>query len=232
MDDRSFLNNVPVLVAAVVDRETGEKAAAILAEEGASFNLLLYATGTAPTRLLDYLGLGETEKDLLLSAMPKRLSRGILKRLETEIGLHRKGRGIAFTVPIGSVCGAKAASCLSGTVRGGEAEKEEPMESNIAYDLIVTVANRGFTDEIMEAARSAKAAGGTVLHARRVGVREAERFFGVTIQPEKEVILILTPRENRQGIMRAVTGQWGLSTKAKAIVFSLPVSDATGLYDA
>ena len=103
------------------------------------------------------------------------------------------------------------------------------MEPNGAYDLIVTVANRGFTDEIMEAARSAKAAGGTALHARRVGVKEAESFFGVTIQPEKEVILILTPSENRQDIMRAVTERWGLSSKAKAVVFSLPVIDAVGV---
>lgn len=227
MDRDSFLKNRPVLVVTIVNRGMGEKAAAILAEEGATFHLLLLATGTAPTRLLDYLGLGETEKDLLLSTMPRDSAKGILGRLEAEIGLSKKGHGIAFSVPIGSICGIGAANCLTGVPQNEK--KEDPMEPNGAYDLIVMVANRGFTDEIMEAARSAKAAGGTALHARRVGVKEAESFFGVTIQPEKEVILILTRSENRQGIMRAVTEQWGLASKAKAVVFSLPVSDATGL---
>lgn len=227
MDHDSFLNNRPVFVVTIVNRGMGEKAAAILTDEGAVLSLLLYATGTAPTRLLDYLGLGETEKDLLLSAMPHDASKGILERLETEIDLSRTGHGIAFSLQIGGVCGGRAAGCPDGAPQG--AEKEDTMESNAAYDLILTVADRGFTDEIMEAARSAKAGGGTALHARQVGIREAESFFGVTIQPEKEVILILTTRENRQGILQAITEQWGPRSKAKAIAFSLPVSDVAGV---
>jgi hypothetical protein len=83
----------------------------------------------------------------------------------------------------------------------------------------------------MEAARAAKATGGTVFHARRVGLKEAETFFGVTIQPEKEVVMILAKRSYKQEIMQSITAKSGLQTEAKTVVFSLPVNDVIGLAD-
>lgn len=227
MDRESIIKQHPVLVTTIVDRGMGEKVASMFAAEGVTFQLLSYATGTATTKLLDYLGLGETEKDLLLSTMPRKKSEVLLERLERDFSLSKTGHGIAFSLPIGSICGSGAARCPDGT--HPEEQKENHMEPNGIYDLIIAVANRGFTDEIMEAARSASASGGTAIHARRVGVKEGESFFGVTVQPEKEVILILALREKRQGIMRAIAEQWGLSSKAKAVVFSVPVNDAAGL---
>lgn len=228
MDHESILRRHPVLAVTIVNRGMGGKVASMFAGEGVNFQLLSYATGTATTKLLDYLGLGETEKDLLLGIMPQEKSESLLGRLETDFSLSKTGRGIAFSLPIGRICGTGAAGCPDGTPP--EEQKENLMEKpNGSYELIVTVANRGFTDEVMEAARSAGASGGTALHARRVGVKEAEGIFGVTVQPEKEVILILTLRENGRGIMRAIAEQWGLSTQAKAVVFSLPVNDAAGL---
>lgn len=227
MDLELLLGQRPMLVVTIVNRGMGDKAATLYAEEGASFHLLSYAVGTATTKLLDYLGLGETEKDLLLSTMPFEKAKDVLRRLESDFSLSEKGHGIAFSLPIDCICGSAAALCLNGS--RPEEQKESHMEPKENYDLIIAVANRGFTDEIMEAARSADATGGTVLHARRVGIKEAESLFGIPIQPEKEIILILTPRKNKQGIMQAVTKQWGTSSEAKALVFSLPVNDVAGL---
>ena len=61
------------------------------------------------------------------------------------------------------------------------------MDAQRKFDLIITVVNRGFTDDVMHAAKSAGATGGTIMHARGTGIHEAERFFGVSIQPEKEL---------------------------------------------
>lgn len=227
MDLELILGQRPMLVVTIVNRGMGEKAAALFAGEGAAFHLLSYAVGTATTKLLDYLGLGETKKDLLLSTVPLEKSKDLLRRLESDFSLSEKGHGVAFSLPIDCICGSATALCLNGS--RPEEQKESHMEPKENYDLIIMVANRGFTDEIMEAARSADASGGTVLHARRVGIKEAESFFGVTIQPEKDVILILTSRGKRQGIMQAVTKQWGPSSKAKTLVFSLPVNDVAGL---
>ena len=87
----------------------------------------------------------------------------------------------------------------------------------------------GFSGTVMEAARAAGASGGTVLHGRGIGSREAEEFFGITIQPEKEIVILLANREQKAGIMRAIQSAAGLRTEARGILFSLPVEHLAGL---
>ena len=103
------------------------------------------------------------------------------------------------------------------------------MENKINYSLIVAILNRGFSDVAMSAARSAGAKGGTVISAKSSGLHEEETFFGISILPEKEVVLILTSDDTKNAIMRAIMDESGTGTKAGAIVFSLPVTDTAGM---
>lgn len=97
------------------------------------------------------------------------------------------------------------------------------------YSLIFTVVNRGFSDDVMDAARSAGAHGGTILHARGSGVHEAEKFFGISIQPEKEVVLILVQQQLKQPIMQAICEKAGLNTQGKGLSFAVPVEEVAGI---
>ena len=97
------------------------------------------------------------------------------------------------------------------------------------FELIICIINRGFSDMVMTAARGAGARGGTILHAKGTGTHEAEKFFGITIQPEKEVVLILVPKEIRNDVMTAVSATCGLNTEGSGISFSLPVDDVLGV---
>ena len=103
------------------------------------------------------------------------------------------------------------------------------MANGTEYELIITVVNRGFADLAVDAARAAGANGGTTLHARGAGARDAERFFGVSIQPEREVVLILVPQEIKQRVMSAICERAGLNTDGHGIAFSLPVDGVVGL---
>ncbi len=103
------------------------------------------------------------------------------------------------------------------------------MDSQRNFDLILTIVNRGFADLVMDAAKEAGAHGGTVLHARGSGIREAEKFLGITIQPEKEVILILVHRRDKLPVMQNICKKAGLTSKGKGLVFSLPVDDVAGI---
>ena len=84
----------------------------------------------------------------------------------------------------------------------------------IKYDLILTVVNRGYADEVMKAAKKAGAFGGTVLNARGTGTNELQEFFGALIQPEKDLIMILTEREKRNDIM--MKNRWEMTPCASA----------------
>lgn len=97
------------------------------------------------------------------------------------------------------------------------------------FDLIITVVNRGFSDQAIEAAKDAGATGATVLYARGTGVHEVEKFFAISIQPEKEIILTLVRRRTTKDVMHAIIESAGLQTEGRGLCFSLPVDEVTGI---
>lgn len=92
------------------------------------------------------------------------------------------------------------------------------------YDLIITIVNRGFSETVMDAAREKGATGGTILHGRGTGAKQAE-LFNLVIQEEKEAILIVVTKESRNDIMDAIMHAAGISTEAQGVTFTLPVED-------
>ena len=103
------------------------------------------------------------------------------------------------------------------------------MAINTDYEMIFVIANEGYTDLIMDAARKAGARGGTVIKARGNGAEYTEKFFGFSIASEKELHFLVTPAQGRNHIMKSIMEHAGLDSKAQSIVFSLPVSHAIGL---
>ena len=117
-----------------------------------------------------------------------------------------------------------AAANAANTGHGGK-----KMAKEYTHDLIISVVNNGCTDEFMNTARAAGATGGTVLHARGQTNEGIIKRFGISVQDEREIILILCSREKKVPIMQAVSEAHGLNSKASGIVFSLPVDDVLGL---
>lgn len=90
--------------------------------------------------------------------------------------------------------------------------------------LIVTIVNRGYSDEVMDAAREAGAQGGTILYSRGAGVHETETFFGIPIQPEKELVLILAKEEPALPLCRPSSGGPASTARAAASPSRCPLS--------
>lgn len=222
------------LLAVIVDRGKGQGVVELMKKEGVLFHTIMLGRGTARKAVLNYLGLGETEKDVVISTIRADGGLHVLRKLMKAMRLDAPGRGIAFTVPISSVGGAKSLSYLTGI--GHEYPDKEPASKyevnemdNHEHSLVITIVNRGFSDQVMEAAARAGAKGGTVMHARGAGLKEAEKFFGITIQPEKEVVLILLRREQKHDVMQEICKSAGLSTPGRGFSFSLPVDDVLGM---
>jgi nitrogen regulatory protein PII len=100
---------------------------------------------------------------------------------------------------------------------------------DLDFNLILTVVNRGFADTVIEAARGAGARGGTIFYARGTGVHELEKFFAVSIQPEKEVVMSLVRKDNVQEIMRQIVLAAGLETAGRGLSIALPVNSVVGI---
>ena len=103
------------------------------------------------------------------------------------------------------------------------------MAINTDFEMIFVIANEGYSDMIMDAARKAGAMGGTVIKARGTGAEYTEKFFGFSIAKEKEIHMLVTPAQGRNHIMKSIMENAGLESKAQSMVFSLPVSNAIGL---
>ena len=81
----------------------------------------------------------------------------------------------------------------------------------------------------MQAARKAGAGGGTIVHAKGTANQYSEKFFGITLSEEKEIVLIVTRNTDRDRIMGAIKTEAGVATDAHTIVFSLPVENVAGI---
>lgn len=219
----------------IVNSGRCERIAAKCAEEGARLNFSVICRGTAHSRLRHYLGLDDNERELVFSLLPMDTARTVLRRLNEEEKLASPGHGVAFILPMSDVCPiphkyfTEEAHHTNRPQTEGETIMEQGMQQAAPHELIIAIANRGYSDPVMDAAREAGAMGGTVIHARGTGLQEAEKFFGITIQPEKELILILTTADKRCTIINSIVDKTGQQTDAKALVFSVPVTDVAGL---
>lgn len=101
--------------------------------------------------------------------------------------------------------------------------------SNESYEMILCVVNTGFSEEVMDAAREAGAGGGTVIHARGTANKEAESFFHITIQPDKDIVMLLVPAAIKDQVLHAIYQSAGLKSEGQGIAFSLAVDQAVGL---
>ena len=101
------------------------------------------------------------------------------------------------------------------------------MAEKVKLELVVCVIHAGFSQNVVEVARAAGARGGTIIRGRGTANPEAEEFFGLSIQPDKELLLILVPAEIKDTVLKAIYKDAGLGKEANGIAFSLPVSNST-----
>ncbi len=215
------------LMTTIVDRKIVQKYLDVFRENNLHVMFLTLGTGTASNDILDYLGLDSSEKAIAFSVVEENAWSNIKRQLEKKLKIDAPGGGISFTIPLSSIGGKKTLQFL---LEGQDYQKEEESTlKNTNHELIVVIAEQGYNELIMNAAREAGAYGGTVIHAKGTGMELAEKFMGVSLAAEKEVIYIVTQTAQKNNIMQAIMKNAGLDSKAKSICFSLPVTDTAGL---
>lgn len=215
------MNGVDLIIT-ITDRSRCEDFTAWYRAHGVPLVLTVLGRGTATGDILDYLGLEATEKAVLLCVA--RRSPRMVRQAARDLWLDVPGSGILMAVPVSSIGGAMTKEYLI-QEQGGETE----MERERTHELVMVIINQGYTDMVMDVARSAGAAGGTAVHAKGTGTEFAKKFFGVSIAAEREILFILTRAADKAAIMKAVMAHPDLRTSAQPMVFSLPVSDLAGL---
>ena len=209
-----------VMIVSIIERGNGNKLTKLYDQEQVFTHMRCEGTGTATSEIMDILGLGGSEKDIILSFAPAGTALNLLEKLKDDLHDLCPGRGIAFMVAMEAVTNLLAASIGARTKLEKDREYEDMQEKN---SLIMITVNQGFTDEVMSTAKEAGARGGTVVRGRWVTMDEIEQMKGLTPREEKEIILIVVPREIRNSVMEAVNTHHGLQSEAGAVICSLGV---------
>jgi len=212
----------------IAEKTKSENYISYFAENNINFTLGRYGRGTAKQEMLDYLGIGSKEKCILFSFLTMEKSKALMKEMEKKMQMKRIGVGLSFTIPLSSVGSKKSLDLLFGEI---STEEGDGYEMEVENEVIVVITNRGYVDKVMDAARTAGANGGTVMHARGTGLGQAEKFFGATIGAEKEMVFIVTKTIKRNEIMKAIKDNAGTNTEAQSILFSLPITDVAGIIE-
>lgn len=195
-----------------------------LQTENIPCRFLIHGFGSADSQMLDYLGLGENKKITAMFFVDNQRVMHMYDVLNKKLSLTEAGKGIAFTIPLSGASGT--AFALNNT----NPEKEGVIDmSEAKYELIITIVNGGGFEAVKEAAKAAGARGGTLLHGLGLGGEEAAKFLGISIQPEKDVVLIVVKKEDREKVMQNILETAGILTENRGICFSLPVDSALGL---
>ncbi len=97
------------------------------------------------------------------------------------------------------------------------------------YEAIFCIVNSGSSETVMDVAREVGVTGGTVIHARGTASREAEKMFGITVQPEKEIVMIVADSAIRDELLHALYRNVGSKTTHQGIAFALPIEDVVGV---
>lgn len=215
------------MMMSIVDRLRLPEFAALFKENGLEVSFISLGRGTATSEMLDYFGLENSEKAVIMMPVTgekwKLLKKGMTNRIRIDI----PGTGIALIVPMSSIGGRRELDYF--TEGQNFTESGESTMKGTANEMLVIICNQGYSETAMEAARTAGARGGTVVHAHGTGREKAEQFLGISLASEKDIIYIVTPTEKKNGIMQNVMREAGVETKAGAIIFSLPVTDTAGL---
>lgn len=219
------------LLLTIVRRADTDEYEAFYGENSVSVMYSTPCNGTTHEKKLALWGIEKNDKTLLLSFMTKAALDNVLRGLTQQMKIDLPDRGIAIAVPLSGIGGAKALEYFSAGQSADEDDTDkitkETTDMQTTQELIIAIYEKGYTDLVMDAAREAGAAGGTTIRAKGTGAG-AERFFGLSLAEEKEIVLIVASNASKKEIMKAIMQKAGMDSKAHALVFSLPVTDSAG----
>ena len=214
------------LILSIVERGQGAAILRLYRKWHVPIHLQCAGKGTATSEIMDILGLGSSEKDVVVSFAAASAARKLLYDMDNDLRGHTGGAGIVVCVPVSGL-NSLVANLAAYHAEG--VKKEEKEMERTENSLILVVCSQGCTDDVMSTAKAHGARGGTVVRGRLSGRKELEQAYEVELEAEREIVAIVVPTELRGPIMEAVNEQHGLRSEAQALVCSLPIEEIVRL---
>jgi len=219
-----------MMIYSILGRGKSKRYMDMLNEKSIRFHIQTVAFGTAPSEMMDIFGLGNNDKDAVLSFAPEDAVRGLTGELGKNIGSGNEYGGMMMTLRLSAVSRLSAEIITRASASNKETgEKTMADENKYQQQLILITVDRGCTDQVMQTAKRAGATGGTILRARLADTEKLEQLGMPEAQEEKEIITILSPASTAAEIMNEVNRLHGMNSDAHGMVVALPVDKALNI---
>lgn len=209
------------LFCAILDFGKGSKALRLASKLGINSGHIFLGKGTVDNTVLDFLGLNEIRKEIFLSIINKNQENEFFDAMNDKFKMHLPNHGIAFSLGL--------ENCYIKDKENLVSEFKE--ETTMAYEALFVIVAKGEADNVVMAAKSAGATGGTVIHGRGSGSKDKSKLFDFEIEPEKDIVLILALKDDCEAIVTAINQHLDLDKPNQGILFGLNVSRTLGLYE-
>ncbi len=220
-----FVGKDYTLLVTIVNSDGGSRVMQTASELGSRYNIILRSRGTVQAKLMRLLGIDSLERETVLTLFGRRLDEDTLSSFVERLQLDKPGNGITFVLSVGKVM-----SCMGNyRAEGSALPRPDSGDGELLFDLVMSIVSRGYSEDVVDAARGAGAEGGTIINARGTGIHETTQFFGISIEPEKEIILNLVLRDKTRRVVDAIVKATRMESPGRGIAMVLPVDRALGI---
>lgn len=211
-----------ILSCLVVNDGIGSKVTRIAKQNGITGATVLLGKGTVKNPILEFLALNDIRKEIVLLIGEKNTAYKALEELDSELELHKPNHGIAFAFSLSGLYGARDCNCNVRESRG---------VVNTMYKAIFAVVDKGRAEAAVDAATTAGSVGATIINARGAGPHETHMLFSMAIEPEKEIVMILSEISVVDAIVSEIRNELKMDDPGNGLIFVLDVDKVYGLYE-
>lgn len=181
---------------------------------GISGGVIVPAEGSLPHSILARLGISRQRREVMVLSTRQDLAHQLLQHLLDHYHFDKPGSGIAFSIPIYSWRDLQE-----------DVHHEEKPEALSDYECLFLIVDRNDGRRGVQLANEIGVQGATLIHGR--GTAPVHEDLG--IEPQKDIVLFLVKRPQLAQVRDHLTQHLDLAEEGAGIVFSLPVSQVTGL---
>ncbi len=201
-----------------------QKFAIAAKEKNIRGGIVVLGKGTVKSATLNLLGIRSQRKEIVSILIAQEKATELMDFFTRELQLDKPGHGIVYTTPV------VTASKLINDKQDIWVTLRE-LEGDCMYKKLTVVVNRGMAEDVIEIARKSGVKGGTIMHGRGTGSEFTEKVFGMQIEPEKELVMILMPSELVDAVVKSLFEELRLEDPGNGILFVEPVVEVRGLFD-
>lgn len=212
------------LICLIVNHGKGSFALQTAKQAGLSGGTVMLGTGTVKNPLLEFLCIADIKKEIIYMVADRDTAYRALDIVAEKLKLFKRNHGIAYTTPVCTVEGARKCRCA-------QFEREKGVVDPM-YHAITVIVDKGKAEQVVEVATRAGSKGGTVINGRGSGIHETSKVFSMDIEPEKEIVLILSKADRTESIVASIAKEMKIDLPGNGIIYVQDVNRTYGLYEA